>query len=126
MKNLPKLVGILNKEIKNYFKLEESFVYIGEKNEEHIRNKHYEDYEMYFEYISEIISSPDYFGKNLKDDSIELIKEFKISEKVYIKVAVRISKNGVLFARTLYRLTASERFEYQLSKGFYKKLESKK
>ena len=123
MKNLPELIGILNKEITDYFDLKENYVYLGEQNKEHIKKKHYQDYENYFEYISEIISSPDYFGKNLKDESIELIKEFEISEKVYVKVAVRISKKGKLFARTLYKLTDTERFEYQLSKGFYKKIE---
>lgn len=122
MKNLPEVIGILNEEIKKYFKLEENFVYIGEQNKEHIKNKHYEDYKEYFEYISEIISSPDYYGKNLKDDSIELVKEFEILEKSYVKVAVRISKKGVLFARTLYKLSDKERFEYQLSKGFYQRL----
>lgn len=119
---IPEIIGVLNKEIKDYFGLKENFVYIGEQNKEHIKNKHYEDYEKYFEYISEIISSPDYYGKNLKDDSIELVKEFETSDKVYIKVAVRISKKGVLFARTLYKLSNKERFEYQLSKGFYQRL----
>lgn len=117
------IIGILIEKIKIEFELNETMVYIGPQNIEHIRNKHPEDYETYFEYISEIISSPDYFGKNLKDGSIELIKEFEISEKVYVKVAVRISKKGKLFARTLYKLTDTERFEYQLSKGFYKKIE---
>lgn len=117
------MIGILIKEIKIEFKLEEAMVYIGPQNIEHIRNKHLEDYEVYFKNISEIISSPDYYGRNLKDGSIELIKEFKISGKEYVKVAVRISKNGKLFARTLYKLTDTERFEYQLSKGFYKKIE---
>lgn len=119
---IPEIIGVLNKEIRDYFGLKENFVYIGEQNKEHIKNKHYEDYEKYFEYISEIISSPDYYGKNLKDDSIELVKEFETSDKVYIKVAVRISKKGVLFARTLYKLSDKERFEYQLSKGFYQRL----
>lgn len=122
MKNPPEVIGILNEEIKKYFGLKENFVYIGEQNKEHIKNKHYEDYEKYFEYISEIISSPDYYGKNLKDDSIELVKEFETSEKSYVKVAVRISKKDILFARTLYKLSDKERFEYQLSKGFYQRL----
>lgn len=117
------MIGILIEEIKIEFKLEEAMVYIGPQNIEHIRNKHLEDYEVYFKNISEIISSPDYYGRNLKDGSIELIKEFKISGKEYVKVAVRISKKGKLFARTLYKLTDTERFEYQLSKGFYKKIE---
>ena len=117
------MIGILIEEIKTEFGLKEAMVYIGPQNIEHIRNKHSEDYEVYFEKISEIISSPDYYGRNLKDGSIELIKEFEILEKEYVKVAVRISKKGKLFARTLYKLTDTERFEYQLSEGFYKKVE---
>lgn len=117
------MIGILIEEIKTEFGLKEAMVYIGPQNIEHIRNKHSKDYEVYFEKISEIISSPDYYGRNLKDGSIELIKEFEILEKEYVKVAVRISKKGKLFARTLYKLTDTERFEYQLSEGFYKKVE---
>ncbi len=122
MKNLPEIIGILNKEISNYFNLKENYVYIGEQNKEHMKNKHYEDYDEYYSYISEIISAPDYYGKNPRDGSIELVKEFQISEKVYIKVAVRISAKGRLFARTLYKLNA-KKFEYQLSNGGYEKIE---
>ena len=120
---IAEMIGILIEEIKIEFELNETIVYIGPQNIEHIRNKHPEDYEIYFKSISEIISSPDYYGRNLKDGSIELIKEFEILEKEYVKVAVRISKKGKLFARTLYKLTDTERFEYQLSEGFYKKVE---
>lgn len=117
------MIGILIEEIKIEFELNETIVYIGSQNIEHIRNKHPEDYEIYFKSISEIISSPDYYGRNLKDGSIELIKEFETSEKKYVKVAVKVSKKGKLFAKTLYVLTNSERFEYQLSEGYYKKIE---
>lgn len=121
MQTIPELIGILNKEITDYFNLKENYVYIGEQNKEHIKNKHYEDYEKYFEFISEIISSPDYYGKNPIDNSIELVKEFQTIEKNYIKVAIRISAKGTLFARTLYKLNTSK-FEYQLSKGDYQKI----
>ncbi|WP_336019969.1 PBECR3 domain-containing polyvalent protein [Fusobacterium polymorphum] len=120
---IAEMIGILVEEIKIEFELNETIVYIGPQNIEHIRNKHPEDYEIYFKSISEIISSPDYYGRNLKDGSIELIKEFEISEKKYVKVAVKVSKRGKLFAKTLYVLTNSERFEYQLSEGYYKKIE---
>ena len=120
---IAEMIGILIEEIKIEFELNETIVYIGPQNIEHIRNKHPEDYEIYFKSISEIISSPDYYGRNLKDGSIELIKEFEISEKKYVKVAVKVSKKGKLFAKTLYVLTNSERFEYQLSEGYYKKIE---
>ncbi|WP_241761541.1 hypothetical protein [Fusobacterium nucleatum] len=63
-------------------------------------------------------NSPDYFGKNPLDNSIELVKEFKIDENIYIKVAIRISNSNILFARTLYKLNSSK-FLYQLSKGNY-------
>ena len=120
---IAEMIGILIEEIKIEFELNETIVYIGPQNIEHIRNKHPEDYEIYFKSISEIISSPDYYGRNLKDGSIELIKEFEISEKKYVKDAVKVSKREKLFAKTLYVLTNSERFEYQLSEGYYKKIE---
>ncbi|QYR67501.1 transposase [Fusobacterium animalis] len=118
MANQKELVGILNAQIIEYFNLSTNFVYIGEQNKEHIKNKHYEDYSKYYGYISEIINSPDYFGKNPLDNSIELVKEFKVDGTNYVKVALRISDSGVLFARTLYKLNSSK-FLYQLSKGDY-------
>ena len=118
MANQKELVGILNTQIIEYFNLSTNFVYIGEQNKEHIKNKHYEDYSKYYGYISEIINFPDYFGKNPLDNSIELVKEFKVDGTNYVKVALRISNIGVLFARTLYKLNSSK-FLYQLSKGDY-------
>ena len=118
MANQKELVGILNSQIIEYFNLSTNFVYIGEQNKAHIKKKHYEDYSKYYSYISEIINSPDYFGKNPLDNSIELVKEFKVNETNYIKVALRISNSGILFARTLYKLNSSK-FLYQLSKGDY-------
>ena len=118
MANQKELVGILNSQIIEYFNLSTHFVYIGEQNKEHIKKKHYEDYSKYYSYISEIINSPDYFGKNPLDNSIELVKEFKVNETNYIKVALRISNSGILFARTLYKLNSSK-FLDQLSKGDY-------
>ena len=118
MDNQKELIGILNSKIIEYFNLNTSLVYIGKQNEEHIKNKHYEDYEKYYSYISEIVNSPDYFGKNPLDNLIELVKEFKVDGTNYVKVALRISNSGVLFARTLYKLNSSK-FLYQLSKGDY-------
>ena len=86
------IIGILIKEIKDEFGLEEDMVYIGPQNIEHIRNKHPKDYENYYEHISEIISSPDYYGRNLKDDSIELIKEFNILGKIMLKLQLGFLK----------------------------------
>ena len=41
MANQKELVGILNSQIIEYFNLSTNFVYIGEQNKEHIKNKHY-------------------------------------------------------------------------------------
>lgn len=53
-------------------------------------------------------------GKNPLDNSIELVKEFKVDGTNYVKVALRISNSGVLFAKL-----NSSKFLYQLSKGDY-------
>lgn len=47
---------------------------IGDSNIEHIKNIHPYEYEQYFPRIEEIISEPDYVGKNPKDDSINYVK----------------------------------------------------
>lgn len=117
-----KLKGFLNKETMDFFNLKNGEVYIGEQNIIHIRNKHYSDYEKYFDYIGEIISSPDYIGKNPRDNSLELVKEFFCEEtKNYVKIGIRISQKGTLFIRTLYTLNSSK-FEFQVLKGSYKKV----
>lgn len=119
---MAELKGILNKKTIDFFELKDNKVYIGEQNIIHIKNKHYIDYVKYYEYLSEIINSPDYIGRNLKDNSLELVKVlFCEEEKKYIKVAIRITQKGNLFVRTLYILN-SLKFEFQVSKGYYKKL----
>lgn len=120
MTNNIEIIGVLKREVADLLKLKDNIVYIGEYNKEHMKSKHFEDYENYYKNISEIISNPDYFGINPQDGSIELIKEFQTSKTNYIKVAVRISKNNTLFARTLYKIN-SKKFEFQLSKGSYQK-----
>ena len=56
-----------------------------------------------------------------QDGSLELIKRFVVQEKYYVKVAVRVSKNNILFVRTLYTLNNSK-FLYKLNKKYYKKI----
>ncbi|MCF0172087.1 MAG: transposase [Fusobacterium varium] len=113
------MVGVLKEKIVKTFNLTNCMVYIGEQNIEHMKNSHPDEYEIYYEHIGAIIGSPDYVGENLKDGSLELIKEFYSEEKkCYIKVAVRMSKNGTLFARTLYKLN-DKKFEFQLLNKYY-------
>lgn len=40
-------------------------IYIGSSNVEHIKSRHLYEYDKYFPYISDIISTPDYVGEIL-------------------------------------------------------------
>lgn len=84
-------------------------IYIGQSNIQHIQNRHPADYAKYGSRIPDIISAPDYVRENPKDGSIE-----------FVKVAVRVSGNGVLYARSLYILN-SKRVQNFIAKGTLKK-----
>lgn len=81
-------------------------IYLGDSNISHMKARHFSDYQKYHSYISVILSSPEYVGINPKDDSIEYVREF-ISEKEYVKVAVRVSLSGNYFVRSLYILNSN-------------------
>lgn len=100
---------------------EESPIYLGNSNIEHMKRRHPNEYDKYGKYLSEIINSPDYVGINPKDKSIAYIKEFKIDNE-YVKVAVRVSSNGYLFARSLYTITNNS-VKIYLEKGSLKPLD---
>ncbi len=90
-------------------------ILLGESNIAHMVSRHPEDYALYGEYIPLILSEPDYVAHNVKDDSIEYVKEFVV-EDTFVKVAVRVSAKGQLFARSLYRLN-SNRVRNFIAKG---------
>jgi len=79
-------------------------IYIGPTNIEHMQREHPIEYERFFELLPKIISTPDYVGLNPKDGSIEYIKTFPINAGNYLKLAVRISNDNFLFARSLYEI----------------------
>ena len=79
-------------------------IYIGPTNIEHMQREHPAEYERYFTLLPKIISTPDFVGLNPKDNSIEYIKTFPTSAGHYLKLAVRISNDGFLFARSLYEI----------------------
>lgn len=95
-------------------------IYLGPSNIAHMRAKHPEDFAQYGRYIELILSLPDYVGENPTDGSIEYVKEFEINEE-YVKVAVRLSGGGVLYARSLYVLNRY-RVERFIRKGTLKKI----
>ena len=94
-------------------------ILLGDSNIEHMKKSHPYDYEIYCDEISNIIDTPDYVSLN-KDDSIEYVKEFEVNNN-FVKVAVRISISGILYARTLYSLNNKRVSEY-IAKGTLKKV----
>ena len=94
-------------------------IYLGDTNIQHMISKHPKDYQKYGADISNIISSADYVGVNQKDNSIEYVKEYLIDNE-FVKVAVRVSKGQQLFARSLYILN-NNRVKNYISKGTLKK-----
>lgn len=94
-------------------------ILLGESNIAHMVSRHPEDYALYGEYIPFILSMPDYVALNTKDESIEYVKEVQMDD-VYVKVAVRVSARGQLFARSVYRLNTNRAKNF-IEKGTLKK-----
>lgn len=85
-----------------------------------MQTSHPADYQKYGSYIANILCSPDYVGINKKDNSLEYVKEFEIDNE-FVKVAVRISLNGNVFARSMYILN-NNRVKNFITKGTLKKV----
>ena len=95
-------------------------IYLGPGNIAHMQNRHPADYAKYGQYIPLILSQPDYVGENPKDGSIEYVKDFQINGE-YVKVAVRLSGGGTLYARSLYVLNPNRVHNF-IQKGTLKKV----
>lgn len=120
---MKKYIGKINKKIStklNLSELENKSVYIGESNIEHMKNSHPDDFRKYFNCLGEILNDPDYARINKKDSSIELVKKFLINNE-YVKLAIRISLTGILYARSLYVLNP-QRVERFIEKGTLQKI----
>lgn len=96
-------------------------IYIADSNIEHMKTSHPNDFEKYGDELKNIISNPDYVGKNVKDDSIEFTKEYCIDGE-YVKVAVRVSTHSIYYARSMYVLNP-KRVKNFIAKGTLKKLD---
>ena len=117
-----KRVGVLTRRAIEVLELdlkEGQDILLGESNIAHMMSRHPEDYVRYHEYIPLILERPDYLAVNGKDNSIEYVKEFVV-DGAFVKVAVRVSAKGQLFARSLYRLNAN-RVRNFIEKGTLKK-----
>lgn len=90
-------------------------IYIADSNIEHMKSSHLEDFKKYGNDIETIIASPDYIGKNVRDDSIEFVKEYVLNGD-FVKVSVRISLQNIYYARSLYTLNPT-RVKNFITKG---------
>jgi len=119
-----KVIGEITEEVKDVLNLDLAIgtpIYIGTTNIEHMQREHPAEYSRYFILLPKIIATPDFVGVNPKDGSLEYIKTFPASGGQYLKLAVRISGDGFLFARSLYEIlerTVKKRVE----KGMLKSL----
>lgn len=97
-------------------------IFVGETNIEHMKSEHPEDFEKYGGKLAEILENPDYVAKHPKKDSIEYIKVFYDEEKDdHVLVAVRASKTGIYYARTLF-VMGTEKVEKYTNKGALKEI----
>lgn len=97
-----KLVGRLDHRVIELFQLpleSDVPIFLGDSNVEHMKQEHPEDYEKYGDKLEQIIRNPDFVAKHPRKNSIEYIKVF---EPDHVLVAVRVSNNGKLYARTLF------------------------
>lgn len=97
-------------------------IYIGDTNIEHIKKRHEYEYEKYYKFLPDIIAQPDYVGLNPKDNSIQLVKEFKISND-YVRVAIKVMQTGTCFVKTMHILSTCNADRY-IEKGTLKHLDT--
>lgn len=112
----PELIKILHLDISA-----RTPIYIADSNIEHMKSSHPKDFQKYGNDIESIIASPDYVGRNIKDDSIEFTKEYLL-DGTFVKVAVRVSLQNIYYARSLYVLNAN-RVKKFIAKGTLIKLD---
>ena len=71
-------------------------VILTEKQIEHIKDRHPNDYELYFKYIKEIVEEPDYIIRDTKPNTCFLLKEF-IKEDKKFQLILRLHTNEDVF-----------------------------
>lgn len=96
-------------------------IFLGDTNIEHMKRQHPNDYDKYGKDIQDIINYPTYIAKNPNQGSVEYIKEYKVDDS-FVLIAVRISNNSKMFARTLFTMTDKKKNIY-LNRGYAKKYE---
>ncbi len=111
-------IGVIGELIVDMFNLTISTdtpIFIGLNNRIHMENNHREIYLQHSEHMREIIKSPDFVGINPHDNSLEYYKNYG-EITVHIKLAVRPTKSGIYFAKTMYDINSNSLKSY-LEKG---------
>ncbi|RFB11471.1 transposase [Bacillus sp. HNG] len=129
MSKKPRKIGVLDEVVVTVLNLSlepNTPIYISDTNIEHMKDEHPEDFEKYGDKISDILSEPDYIAEHPNNGSIQYIKVF-IDEETQerVLVAVRSSKRGILFARSLFVMSDAKIKSYEKRGAFkeYKKEE---
>ena len=118
-----KKIGKITKEVIEILGLdleEDTPIYIGDGNIQHIKSRHIEDYKRYGHQISNIIENPTYIARDEKKNSIEYIKKYIINKEMVL-VVVRASGKKQQFVRTMY-VMAEEKIQKYKKYGYFKKI----
>lgn len=88
-------------------------IFCGQQNINHMVSKHPNDYKKYGHLLELIISKPKYVSLHPSDGSIQYIGEF-IDKETHerVLVAVRATKSGHIFARTLFVMSQEKWIHY--------------
>lgn len=95
-------------------------ILLGDTNIQHMKTSHPADYARYGADIPLILAEPDYVGLNPSDGSVEFVKEYSVNGE-HVKVAVRLSAAGKLYARSIYVLNKN-RVQNFITKGTLKRV----
>lgn len=120
-----RVIGKITKDVINVLQLDflpGTPIYIGSSNEQHIKDRHPAEYDLYFSRIDEIIAHPDYVGLDPKKRSIDYVKIFQLGTE-YVQVSVRVTAGGRCFARTLFLLSTYKAEKY-IGQGSLKRIQS--
>jgi len=88
------IIGSIKKEIIKTLQLniiEDTLIFIGEANIEHIKINHLEDYKKYGNQIADILKNPTYVARDKRKNSIEFIKKYILNDEMVL-VVVRTSR----------------------------------
>ncbi|MHB0886008.1 MAG: PBECR3 domain-containing polyvalent protein [Bacillota bacterium] len=86
-------------------------IWIGPSNVEHMRNEHPGDFRRFFAYIPLILQEPHFMSARPSTGSIEYVRVFNEPQQAVL-VAVRASRSGVLYVRSLYAISWGKLFSY--------------